>query len=324
MLKKIMLLIVITVLFVSLGTPAFANPSPSVEVSDLAQDDQTLIESTNEELDNVIFDNGSPDLLVSWEFTQWVLAEDFVLDEDYILTDFHFTTVEIGEWDGTVQYFLFFDDGGKPASSPFVSGTVLEADLVREPIDPVFNQKFAYWVDLETPVELDAHTTYWFGLHMASDYDNRDNIFWQATSSEIGSFAHESHLGTFDNWFNFSDFRLSFILTGIPELSCGQNTEVNDQNQCVPDLSQICSPGTTPNLSTLECEANVTQGDLDILQGIINNLNAFIDYLLTNFAPVTDVECDDIIKKYNNKMEEDKNISKKLERDFELCNELYP
>lgn len=57
--------------------------------------------------------------------TMWVQAEDFVLSAatGTTLSDVHFWTGESGStWDGTLNYYLFADAGGMPASSPFAQG----------------------------------------------------------------------------------------------------------------------------------------------------------------------------------------------------------
>jgi len=204
------------VLIAGLGAPAFAVPSTSLPGE--ANTDPSGIENimtANEVLD-VIFDGGAPNGINANEVTGWVQAEDFVLEDDVLLTDFHFWTVETGTWDGTVEFFLFEDDGGQPAAAPFASGTILEADLTKEATGNLVleSPEFQYWIDLETPIELEAGITYWFGLHLSNDFDI-DSIFWEHTSEEIGLTAWESSGGTFDNWFSQS-LRFAFFLTGHP------------------------------------------------------------------------------------------------------------
>jgi len=59
------------------------------------------------------------------------------------------------------------------------------------------------------------------------------------------------------------------------------------------------------------------------LQGIIDDLNAFIDFLLANFAPFTEAECDDIKDTIAQKEADGKKVPQKLLKNFETCIELY-
>ncbi len=211
-----------------LGIPAFADSSPSL--SGDANSDLHAIENiaTPSDVPNVIFDGGSPNGVQANEVTGWVQAEDFVLSEDVLLTDFHFWTVEVGTWDGTVEFFIFLDNGGQPADAPFASGTVLESDLTKVATGNLVSgfPEYQYWIDLDTPIELEAGTNYWFGLHLSNDF-NVDNIFWEHTSEVIGLTAWESAGGTFDNWISQS-LRFAFFLTGSPpEIVGGENLSID-------------------------------------------------------------------------------------------------
>jgi hypothetical protein len=74
-----------------------------------------------------------------------------------------------------------------------------------------------YSFDLENPIPLSGGETYWFGLHLASDYLEEDDIYWESTDSVFGSKGLWSYLGTFNNWDNpISTFSTAFYLTGEP------------------------------------------------------------------------------------------------------------
>jgi len=77
-----------------------------------------------------------------------------------------------------------------------------------------------------------------------------------------------------------------FVGTGsdlASTLECGAGTTLNTTtNQCEADPQESqCALGTTLNVSTNECEADVTQSDLNLLQSIIDGLDAFIAELLS-------------------------------------------
>jgi hypothetical protein len=86
-----------------------------------------------------------------------------------------------------------------------------------------FGMEYVYDFLLDTPVALSGGTTYWFGLHLASNFD-RNEIYWETTSSGLGSTGVESFEGTYDNWFNNLQHH-AFYLTddarvgAVPELS---------------------------------------------------------------------------------------------------------
>ena len=67
-----------------------------------------------------------------------------------------------------------------------------------------------------------AGTTYWFGLHLASNFSNNDLIFWETASSAgaYGLTSQQSPGGTFDNWISES-VQLAYNLQGtaVPEPS---------------------------------------------------------------------------------------------------------
>jgi hypothetical protein len=174
----------------------------------------------------VIFDGGAPDYPNGVGVTSNLPADDFVLSTDSYLTDVHFWTLEgYGApngsgtpWDGTLEYFLFADNGGQPAAAPFLSGngqnvvkTNLGLTTINFPDDFI---KYGYRFDLETPELLSGGTTYWLGLHLVSDY-TFNSIYWSGTFATFGSTFHTSSGGTFDNWHE-GNFHLAFNLTGTP------------------------------------------------------------------------------------------------------------
>jgi hypothetical protein len=174
-----------------------------------------------------IFDNGAPDQHKGNEVTQWVQSEDFMVEQPEILTDCHFWTFEGAgapaggnPWDGTLEYWVFADNAGAP-------GAIIDSGLGQNKVRTgtgvivleTYNE-FAYDFDMERPVPLVAGNIYWLGLHLASDYTDRDEIYWETTNQGLGAFGStgiESYGGTFDNWAN-NDRHHAFYLT-TPELT---------------------------------------------------------------------------------------------------------
>ena len=117
------------------------------------------------EFDDIIFDNGGEPalnggLIISiFESSQRTVAEDFTLDNDMFVTDFHFILDEFGTpLETDIQFFIFDDDNDKPGEI-LTSG--FSQNLVREPIDTTFAE---IWFDLDEPFLAEAGVKYWFGI----------------------------------------------------------------------------------------------------------------------------------------------------------------
>lgn len=169
---------------------------------------------------SIIFDGGGPDQQNGNEMTRWVQTQDFILSQDIgtRLTDVHFWTFEApGAWDGTLDYFVFANAGGQPASTPFAQGAGANVVKTATGNQPLGFNEYAYSFDLQTPLDLSANTTYWLGLHLSSNFD-RDEIYWSTTTPGVGSTGQESSGGTFNNWSNNGEHH-AFYLTGqkVPE-----------------------------------------------------------------------------------------------------------
>lgn len=169
-----------------------------------------------------VFSNGGPNLLGGNEMTAWVGAEDFVLAADATLTDGHFWTLETPDgspWDGTLDYYLFLSDTGRPAATPFSTGSAV--NVVRTPTGNADSGdlEVEYSFDFAAPVALSGGTTYWLGLHLAANF-TRNDIYWENTSAGFGSDGLASLGGPSGNW-SHTMKEHAFFLTGstVPEPS---------------------------------------------------------------------------------------------------------
>ena len=163
-----------------------------------------------------IFDGGSPDQFSGNEMLAWVQAEDFVLNgaTGTTLAAVHFWTGESGTtWDGTLNYYLFGDAGGMPASSSFAqgAGTNVTKTSTGNIVAGFLNEYF-YTFDLPTPLSLSAGTTYWLGLNLSSNF-NYNGIYWETSGTGFSLTGEESYGGTFDNWYDNGQNH-AFYLTG--------------------------------------------------------------------------------------------------------------
>jgi hypothetical protein len=168
----------------------------------------------------VIFDNGAPDQLNGGEVTQYVESEDFMVERPGILTDCHFWTMEGygiwggNPWDGTLEYWIFANNGGWP-------GGIIDSGSGQNIVRTATGGPswFAYDFDMERPVPLVADNTYWLGLHLASDYNDRDEIYWETTTVGWGAIGKDSLGGTFDNWSNVGNYAF-YLTTPEPATIC--------------------------------------------------------------------------------------------------------
>jgi hypothetical protein len=162
------------------------------------------------EAPTTIFDAGAPNLDDGKEMTFWVQADDFILGSDATLTGVNFWTIESGTtWDGTLDYYIFSDNNGQPASSPLFSGSGTNITRTATGNSAYGYLEYAYGFDLATPQALTGGTRYWLGLHLAADFNNQDYIYWVTTGGNFGLTSQASQEGTFDNW---ADRRYSGII----------------------------------------------------------------------------------------------------------------
>jgi hypothetical protein len=179
-----------------------------------------IYESTNQNLelmptsshDNEVYDNGPPNG-AGVEVETFVVADDFVLNTDTVITDLHFQTFEFDGpvWDGTIEYFIFDDAGGEPGNL-LTSGN--GQNLIKNNIG---GTAYEYSIDLDTEIELEGGVTYWLGIHLAANYDDQipnPDVFIAVADHNNGN-AIQAAVGDFD-WFPSFDWDMFFILTGHP------------------------------------------------------------------------------------------------------------
>jgi len=210
-LDKLLVGTLAVVLVAGLGSPAFAGQSDTVSPIDQVTLETLFEPLTISEADDVIFDNGGmPDVdggnpRIDQTLT---VADDFILNEDAVITDFHFVLdtffESTGDFTGTIEYLIFSDNGGEP-------GNILASGILTDLDFDQINDRFAtVWYFLDVPFEAEGGVTYWFGLH--TDFPN---YAWSTTDAGQGSQGCQ----TFDDpptggW--FCSFNLWFQITGHP------------------------------------------------------------------------------------------------------------
>lgn len=167
----------------------------------------------------VVFDNGVPEVYSDGkDMRSWLQADDFSITQNVILTSACFWTYEHDDqiWDGTLEYFIFDDDDGIPDTIIASGhGQGIQKDVTYE--TPIGTQ-YKYSFEFEEPINISSDDTYWFGLHLASDYPNDGgNVFkWESCISGFGLTSFESEGGTLDNWVD-SGIHRAFYLEAVPE-----------------------------------------------------------------------------------------------------------
>ncbi len=152
-----------------------------------------------------VYDNGGPDFQNGNEMTQWLQTEDFVLNASANVTGATFVLLNTlvgsnnSNWDGSLQWYIFDTNGGIP-------GSVIATGNAQN-IQISFNST-GFWdfydvsFNFGQSVALNSGTTYHFGLHMAADYNSRDELYWASTANNATQTGWESDGGTMNNWSN--------------------------------------------------------------------------------------------------------------------------
>jgi len=121
--------------------------------------------------DNVIYENANPDTGSTTFIDTKILADDFVLAGNSVVTDAHFIVEKNGGGLGIepLLYFIFADNGGVPGDV-IESGTAQDVQLMFLADADEGDEQFEVWFDFEDPVPLDGGVTYWFGLKYTEDF----------------------------------------------------------------------------------------------------------------------------------------------------------
>jgi hypothetical protein len=177
------------VLLTGLASPVFASEPhyTTIEGEDDSISMPDFIPSI--EFDDIIFDNGGDPILGGGLTIGDVLdqqittAEDFVLLEDTVVTDFHFVVISLPGIDDSYDFFIMNDDSGAPGD---IIASGVSTDVEVEPIPGSAHSEV--WFFLDEPFSAEAGVTYWIGIHQISGHTG-----WMATTGGLGAGACQSN-----------------------------------------------------------------------------------------------------------------------------------
>ncbi len=151
------------------------------------------------------------------------IADDFVIDTETTITDFHVLIAEVpGVFDGIVQYAIYEDDNGLPGI-PIIGGSGVAQDGVID--DESFScigslTCFDFWANLATPVPL-GPGTYWI------EFSSLESLDWGIALDTV--FLNSGAAIFQDLWIPSSIFfgppslGVSFSITGEVDPPVGEN-----------------------------------------------------------------------------------------------------
>jgi len=153
------------VLIAGLGTPAFAEGVLEIDVenSEIVSTAELPLPTNLD--DDIVFETpGDPILTTKFQTSNFIIVGDFILDEETVITDFHFV-FDDSFWDGTMKYFVYADDERLPGAR------ITSGDAQKIEMELISGDNFMTWFDLEEPITLDADTRFWFGLHTSETFE---------------------------------------------------------------------------------------------------------------------------------------------------------
>jgi len=146
--------------------------------------------------DNVVYDNGGPNQQNGNEMTNWTQSEDFVLSQNYNITDIHFWDIESSPgYAGSISWWITGDSGGQPDFSKlFGSGSANPTRVNTQcGILGVYCEYSNDWSI--NPLALLGGVTYHLVLHNGPiDHDSRDEFYWETTNNPVGEAGLECFL----------------------------------------------------------------------------------------------------------------------------------
>ncbi len=177
--------------------------------------------------DDVIFDGGTSDFFSGGALARplTIIAVDFELQTATKLRDVHVDVEQFLSFPGIAEFeYKVYSDS---VTQPGIPGDLIqEGEGINEHKEELAQPteraslNFRYWFDLDTPLFLEAGTTYWIELTVTNS-PFEAAIFWWTTSPGFGSPA----ANTSDrlSWFEDSNqLDMNIVLTGGDDIVGGE------------------------------------------------------------------------------------------------------
>lgn len=139
------------------------------------------------------------------EATEWLQTQEFTVAGSTTVTGGDVYIAGFGSlanWEGLVQYFFFTDNSGTPGTQIATGTATINSTTDTGIAWCCSGDAFDVNVTFGSGVTLSSTGDYFFGIHLATDYNNRDDVYWVQSSINDGFTGVESNFGTQDNWFN--------------------------------------------------------------------------------------------------------------------------
>lgn len=176
----------------------------------------------------IIYENGNTDINSDSgnEMTNWIQADDFQIATNEIVDaaecDWFSTTAGHPLWDGTIEWKIYFDNGGTPGLV-HASGNGSNIQTVV-----IGNAQGWEWYntafDLGQQVLLTAGQRYWLGLHFSTDCSTRDEVYWAYSSQQAFNFSQETFECVETGFLSFFAEDRAFSLISLETVSTDSET----------------------------------------------------------------------------------------------------
>jgi hypothetical protein len=232
--------------------------------------------------DPIIFDNGGPVGFArssQWDLSQPFdsqVADDFELDDDYIVTDVHwwgaFWNIQGGTYPNPCDFniYIYENAGGVPTGGPNdPSGTAIYS-WTGSALGTGSSALYEYEVDLVPPFNAQKDTIYWIAIQAIFDFVPDGQWGWVDAGTGGGNAVQGFPLLGTPYWTPMDDFpEMAFYLTGIA--GGDDDDDDDDYEPCIEDV----------------CDFEIVEiNQAFMYDGMINELPQIINITYTNRGEV--------------------------------------
>jgi hypothetical protein len=171
----------------------------------------------------LLYSSGPPNEEDGNEMTEWIQANSFTLSSAATVSSVEFWSIvntSAGGYNGSISWSIYANSGGAPGAT-VASGNTSSVSITATGNTVTGLTEFDNTFSIGS-VSL-AAGSYWLGLHNGPLSDQtRDEYYWEATSSNIGTAGEESiapFTGGFATNSTWHAFNLFSATTTVPEPS---------------------------------------------------------------------------------------------------------